>query len=80
MSWDFSALFASGCWSEPNMMMYPLLFLFLFSFNITILNKLDNSMINIGIIYLYITSAYFVSKSFEPDMKVKAFYKTVFLL
>ena len=37
-------------------------------------------MINIGIIYLYITSAYFVSKSFEPDMKVKAFYKTVFLL
>ena len=30
-------LFKSGCWSKPNLVMYPLLFLFLFSFNVSIL-------------------------------------------
>ena len=43
----------SGCWSKPNLVMYSPLFLVLFSFNET---KLDNSLTNICIIYLYITS------------------------
>ena len=38
VSWDFPVLFKSGCWSKPNLM-YPLLFLFLFSFNISILKE-----------------------------------------
>ena len=28
VSWDFPGLFQSGCWSEANLVMYPLLFLF----------------------------------------------------
>ena len=35
---DFPALFESGCRSKLNLAMYPLLFLFLFSFNVSILN------------------------------------------
>ena len=34
---DFRGLFKSGCRSKPSLVMYPLLFLFLFSFNISIL-------------------------------------------
>ena len=37
MSWDLLALFQSGCWSKSNLVMYTLLFLFLFSFNVSIL-------------------------------------------
>ena len=34
---DLPALFKSGCWSKPNLVMYSLLFLFLISFNVSIL-------------------------------------------
>ena len=34
---DFPVLFESGCWSKPSLVMYPLLFLVLFSFNVSIL-------------------------------------------
>ena len=37
VTWDFPALFESGYWSKPNLVMYPLLFLFLFSFNVSTL-------------------------------------------
>lgn len=37
MCCDIQVLFKSGCWSKPNLVMHPLLFLFFFSFNISIL-------------------------------------------
>ena len=37
VTWGFPVLFESGCWSKSNLMMYALLFLSLFSFNISIL-------------------------------------------
>jgi len=36
---DFPVLFKPGCWSKPDLAMYPLLFLFLFSFNVSILKE-----------------------------------------
>ena len=46
--------------SKPNLVMCPLLFLFLISFNASnIESKLDKSLINIGIIYLSITNGLF---------------------
>ena len=35
--WDFPVLFKSECWTKPSLMMYSLLFLFLFCFNVCIL-------------------------------------------
>ena len=37
VTWDFPALIKSGCWSKPNLVVYLLLFLFLFSFNVSML-------------------------------------------
>ena len=37
MCYDIPVLFKSGCWSKPNLRMHPLLFVFFFSFNISIL-------------------------------------------
>ena len=37
VTWNLPALFKSGCWSKPSLVMYPLLFLFLFSLNVSIL-------------------------------------------
>ena len=34
---DFPALINSGCWSKPNLVMHSLLFLVLFSFNVSML-------------------------------------------
>ena len=36
-TWDFPALFKFGCWSKHNLVMYPPMFLFLFSFNVSLL-------------------------------------------
>ena len=37
VTWDFPELIESECWSKSNMVMYLLLFLFLLSFNVSIL-------------------------------------------
>ena len=34
---DLPALFKSECWSKPSLVMCPLLFIFLFSFNVSLL-------------------------------------------
>lgn len=46
--------------AKPNLLICPLLFLFLFSFNASnIESKLNKSLINIGFIYLSITNGLF---------------------
>ena len=45
VTWDFPVLLKSGCWSKPNLVMYSLLFLFLFSFNVSIL-KVRQAIVN----------------------------------
>ena len=55
---DLLTLFESEFRSKPNLVMYPLLFLFLFSVNVSKM-KGDNSLITICDIYLYILSGSF---------------------
>ena len=51
--------------------------LFLFPINDCLLNvKLDNSLLNIRIVYLCIRVVSFVNKSFKPETKVKTFGRT----
>ena len=66
VSWDFPALFKSGCWSNPTWLCILCSFYFVFFFCFFfyfyyqyIESKPDNSLINIGIIYSYITSGLF---------------------
>ena len=42
---DFPALINSGCWSKPNLVMHSLLFLVLFSFNV--------SMLKVSYLFIY---------------------------